>query len=234
MDRHQPTDINCKNERSCYSCVVSKGRQTREAVLDAAVAAASTSGLAAVSIGDLARSVGMSKSGVFAHFESKENLQLEVLRSAVSHFIAEVVGPALRKPRGEARVRALFENWFDWSSNASLPGGCIFIAAASEFDDQPGPVRDYLVETQKDWLATLSQAVRIAVDEGQFRSDVDAQQLAHDFYSILLAYHHFSRLLRMPAARVRAFRSFEQLIESARVRDAAPRNSRARQAGARK
>jgi AcrR family transcriptional regulator len=205
---------------------VSKGRQTREAVLDAAVAAASTSGLSAVSIGDLARTVGMSKSGVFAHFESKENLQLEVLRSAVSHFIAEVVGPALRKPRGEARVRALFENWFDWSSKASLPGGCIFIAAASELDDQPGPVRDYLVSSQKDWLATLSQAVRIAVDEGEFRSDVDAQQLAHDFYSILLAYHHFSRLLQMPAARVRAFRSFEQLIESARVKDAAPRNAR--------
>jgi AcrR family transcriptional regulator len=213
---------------------VSKGRQTRETVLDAAVAAASTSGLAAISIGELARTVGMSKSGVFAHFDSKENLQIEVLRSAVSHFIAEVVGPALKKPRGEARVRALFENWFDWSSNASRPGGCIFIAAASELDDKPGPVRDYLVSTQKEWLATLSQAVRIAVDEGQFRSDVDAQQLAHDFYSILLAYHHFSRLLQMPAARVRAFRSFEQLIESARVKDSSSRGSRGRNAGARK
>ncbi|HEX3071171.1 MAG TPA: TetR/AcrR family transcriptional regulator [Thermoanaerobaculia bacterium] len=213
---------------------MSKGRQTREAVLDAAVAAASTSGLAAVSIGELARKVGMSKSGVFAHFESKENLQIEVLRSAVSHFIAEVVGPALKKPRGEARVRALFENWFDWSGNASLPGGCIFIAAASELDDKPGPVRDYLVSTQKEWLATLSQAVRIAVDEGQFRSDVDAQQLAHDFYSILLAYHHFSRLLQMPAARVRAFRSFEQLIESARVKDSSSRGSNGRKPAARK
>jgi AcrR family transcriptional regulator len=187
-----------------------------------------------VSIGELARTVGMSKSGVFAHFESKENLQLEVLRSAVSHFIAEVVGPALKKPRGEARVRALFENWFDWSSKASLPGGCIFIAAASELDDKPGPVRDYLVSTQKEWLATLSQAVRIAVEEGQFRADVDAQQLAHDFYSILLAYHHFSRLLQMPAARVRAFRSFEQLIESARVKDIAPRTSSPRKPSARK
>ncbi|MEA2238277.1 MAG: hypothetical protein QOC81_3001 [Thermoanaerobaculia bacterium] len=196
---------------------MSKGQQTREAVLEAALAAASTSGLAAVSIGELARTVGMSKSGLFAHFESKENLQLEVLRTAVAHFIADVVAPALRKPRGEARVRALFENWFAWSSNAALPGGCLFIAAASELDDQPGPVRDYLVASQRDWLGTLSQAVRIAVDEGEFRKDVDGEQLAHDLYSILLAYHHFSRLLQMPAARERAFRSFEQLMQSARA-----------------
>ena len=196
---------------------MSKGQQTREAVLEAAVAAASTSGLSAVSIGELARTVGMSKSGLFAHFESKENLQLEVLRTAVAHFIADVVAPALRMPRGEARVRALFENWFAWSSNAAMPGGCLFIAAASELDDQPGPVRDYLVASQRDWLGTLSQAVRIAVEEGQFRPEVDPEQLAHDFYSILLAYHHFSRLLQMPAARERAFRSFEQLMQSARA-----------------
>jgi AcrR family transcriptional regulator len=196
---------------------VSKGQQTREAVLEAAVAAASTTGLSAISIGELARTVGMSKSGLFAHFESKENLQIEVLRSAVAHFIAEVVAPALRKPRGEARVRALFENWFAWSSNPAMPGGCLFIAAASELDDQPGPVRDYLVASQRDWLGALSQAIRIAMDEGEFRKDLDPDQLAHDLYSILLAYHHFSRLLHMRGARERAFRTFEQLMESARV-----------------
>lgn len=185
--------------------------------MEAAVAAASTVGLSAVSIGELARTVGMSKSGLFAHFESKENLQIEVLRSAVSHFIADVVSPALRQPRGEARVRALFVNWFDWSSRSTLPGGCLFIAAASEFDDQPGPVRDYLVSTQKDWLGTLNQAARIAVEEGQFRSKLDTEQFAHDLYSILLAYHHFSRLLQLPAARRRAFRTFEQLMEASRT-----------------
>ncbi|HVT01774.1 MAG TPA: TetR/AcrR family transcriptional regulator [Thermoanaerobaculia bacterium] len=196
---------------------MSKGEQTREAILETALASASTVGLSALSIGDLARSVGMSKSGLFAHFESKENLQLEVLRSAVAHYIDVVVAPALRKPRGEARVRSLFENWFDWSSKSTLPGGCLFIAAASEFDDQPGPIREYLVSTQRDWLATLSQAARIAVEEGHFRRSLDTDQFAHDLYSIILAFHHFSRLLRIPSSRKRALRTFEQLIESSRA-----------------
>lgn len=196
---------------------MSKGEQTREAILETALATASTCGLSGLSIGELAKEVGMSKSGLFAHFESKENLQLEVLRTAVAQYIDVVVAPALRKPRGEPRIRALFENWFEWSSNSTLPGGCLFIAAASEFDDQPGPIRDFLAATQRDWLATLSQAARIAVDEGHFRRELDTDQFAHDLYSIILAYHHFSRLLRFPDARGRALRSFEQLIEASRA-----------------
>lgn len=196
---------------------MSKGQQTREAILETARASASTVGLTALSIGELARSMGMSKSGLFAHFESKENLQLEVLRSSVDHFIEVVVAPALRKPRGEERVRALFEGWFHWASKASLPGGCIFISAASEFDDQPGSVRDLLVTTQRQWLATLARAAAIAVKERHFRKGLDTEQFAHDLYSIALAYHHFSRLLKMPGARKRALHSFEQLIASART-----------------
>jgi len=195
---------------------VSKGHQTRETILQTALASASTVGLAGLSIGELAKSVGMSKSGLFSHFESKENLQLEVLRAAVSHFINVVVAPALRQPRGEPRVRALFDNWFDWSSKSSLPGGCLFISSASEFDDQPGLIRDYLVSTQRDWLSTLSHAARIAVEEGHFRKNLDCEQLAHDLYSILLAYHHFSRLLRVPGAKKRALHSFEQLLDASR------------------
>ena len=205
------------NERSFYSHrPMGKGEQTREAILETARASASTIGLTALSIGDLARTMGMSKSGLFAHFDSKENLQLEVLRSAVAHFSEVVVGPALRMPRGEGRVRALFDNWFGWSSKSSLPGGCLFISAASEFDDQPGPIRDFLVATQRQWLATLARAAGIAVEERHFRKDLDPEQFAHDLYSILLAYHHFSRLLKMPGARRRALQSFEQLMESAR------------------
>lgn len=195
---------------------MSKGEQTRVAILETALGAASTVGLSGLSIGDLAGELGMSKSGLFAHFESKENLQLEVLRTGVGHFIDTVVAPSLRQPRGEPRVRALFDNWFDWSSQSTLPGGCLFISAASEFDDQPGAIREYLVATQRDWLATLSHAAEIAVNEGHFRKDLDPEQFAHDLYSILLAFHHFSRLLRAPDARVRALRSFEQLIELSR------------------
>jgi AcrR family transcriptional regulator len=196
---------------------MSKGEQTREAILETALAAASTVGLSALSIGGLAKQAGMSKSGLFAHFASKENLQLEVLRAATAHFIEVVLTPALKKKRGEPRVRALFENWFAWSSNSTLPGGCLFIAAASEFDDQPGAIRDFLVASQRDWLSTLSQAARVAVEEGDFRKDLDTEQFAHELYSILLAYHHFSRLLKFTDAKERALLSFEQIVEAARA-----------------
>lgn len=196
---------------------MSKGAETREAILQTALATASRSGLSALSIGELARAVGMSKSGLFAHFESKENLQLEVLRAASSQYVDLVVAPALRHQRGEPRVRALFTNWFEWSSNSTLPGGCLFIAAASEFDDQPGPIREFLVSSQRDWLAALTQAARIAIEEGHFRRDLDCEQFAHDLYSVILAYHHFSRLLRTPDARDRALSAFEQLVRAARA-----------------
>lgn len=196
---------------------MSKGETTRDAILEAALADASTSGLSAVTIGELSRKVGMSKSGLFAHFDSKENLQIEILKTAVKHYVDTVVSPSLKAPRGEPRLRAFFDNWFAWSSASSLPGGCLFIAAATEFDDKPGPVRDFIAASQRDWLATLSQAVRIAIDEGHFRKDVDPEQFAHDIYAIILAYHHFSRLLRLPDARERALRSFEQLVASARA-----------------
>jgi AcrR family transcriptional regulator len=195
---------------------MSKGLQTREAILETALATASTVGLSALSIGELARQVGMSKSGLFAHFDSKEKLQLDVIQTAIARFIDTVVAPSLREPRGEPRVRALFSKWFDWSSTSTLPGGCLFISAASEFDDQPGPIRDTLTSSQRDWLATLSQAAKVAVEEGHFRKDLDTDQFAHDLYSIILAYHHFSRLLRFPDARERALRSFEQLVASVR------------------
>lgn len=196
---------------------MSKGEETRGAILETALSEASTVGLSGLSIGELARELRMSKSGLFAHFESKENLQLEVLRTAVSQFIDTVVSPALREPRGEPRVRALFQNWFGWATRKSLPGGCLFISSASEFDDQPGAIRDYLVGTQRDWLSVLRGAASIAVEEKHFRRSLDPEQFAHDFYSILLAFHHFSRLLKSPDAQERALRSFEQLIESARA-----------------
>ncbi len=195
---------------------MSKGEDTRGAILETALSSASTLGLSGLSIGELARELQMSKSGLFAHFDSKEHLQLEVLRTAVGQFIDTVISPALRQQRGEPRVRALFENWFAWATRKSLPGGCLFISSASEFDDQPGAIRDYLVATQRDWLSVVRHAVSIAVEERHFRSDLDPDQFAHDFYSILLAYHHFSRLLESPDAQERALRSFEQLIGSAR------------------
>lgn len=193
-----------------------KAETTRELILEQALAATSELGFAGLSLGELAKRVGMSKSGLFAHFRSKEELELAVLHAAAAHFVATVVAPALKAPRGEPRLRALFENWFRWSSDRALPGGCVFIAAATELDDRPGPLRDFLVASQRDWLGTLAHATRIAVDEGHFRADLDVELLAHDLYSILLAYHHFHRLLQDPQGAARARRSFERLLESAR------------------
>lgn len=196
---------------------MTKGSDTRDAILDIALAKASQVGLGALSIGELAKEAGMSKSGLFAHFESKENLQLEVMQSAAQRFIEQIVTPALRAPRGEPRVRALFENWFRWAKNSKLPGGCLFINAATELDDQPGPLRDFLVASQRDWLATFAQAAKIAVDEAHFRAELDCDKFARRVYSIFLAYHHFSRLLQMSDAESQARAEFESLVAESRA-----------------
>jgi AcrR family transcriptional regulator len=195
---------------------VSKGAATREAILDTALALASTGGLEALSIGELARKVGLSKSGLFAHFGSKEELQVAVLRTAVERFVAEVISPALREPRGEPRVRALLERWLAWEQASFLPGGCPFLAVSCELDDRPGPVRDFLVQAQRDWLDALATAVRIAVVEGHFAAGVDPDQVAYEFFSGILGYHQLHRLLRDPLAEQRCRQAFEALLERSR------------------
>ncbi len=193
---------------------------TRSQILDRAVAAASETGLEALSIGSLAGGVGMSKSGLFAHFGSKENLQLAVLEEGVERFTRQVLAPALKQPRGEPRVRALFDNWLEWEAGkrSGMPGGCVFIMAASEFDDRPGPVRDRLVAYLDEWMEALKRAARLAVEVSHFRSDLDVEQFAHDFYAIILAHHHFARLLRDERSAVRARHAFERLLADARAR----------------
>ncbi len=193
---------------------MNKGLETRNTILNKALALASASGLEGLSIGALAKEVGLSKSGLFGHFDSKQNLQLQVIEAAVELFIARVIAPSLREPRGVSRLRALFENWLMWERDPALPGGCLFISAANELDDRPGPVRDLLVAYQRDWIEVLAGAATIAVAEGELRADLDSEQFAYDFYSIALAYHHFSRLLRDRGALDRARRAFEHLLRS--------------------
>ena len=195
---------------------MSKGLETREAILEAAVAEASKAGLEGLSIGGLAKKVAMSKSGLFAHFDSKEELQLQVLRKAAERFVETVLVPAVRRPRGLPRVRALFDNWLAWSRSNFLPGGCLFLATASELDDRPGPLRDFLVEAQRHWLDALATAARIARDEGHLRADLDVDQFAYEFFSIILAHHHFDRLLRDPDTDDRCRRAFEDLLRRSR------------------
>ena len=196
---------------------MSKGEDTRSAVLGTALSLASELGLEGVTIGKLAEHVGMSKSGLFAHFASKENLQVAILDEAVARFVAIVVAPALKKPRGEPRLRALIENWLAWSKQDFLPGGCIFVVAGVELDDRPGPARDRFVAAQKDWLATIAQAARIGIEEKQFRKDLDVEQLAHEVYSIAYGYHFLRRIHDPVRAERRTRTAFERILADARV-----------------
>lgn len=196
---------------------MAKGGDTRATVLAAALSLASEVGLAGLTIGRLAERVGMSKSGLFAHFGSKEELDLAVVDEAVRRFIEVVVAPALREPRGAPRVEALFERWLAWSKADFLPGGCIFLAAAIELDDQPGPVRDRLVASQRDWLGTIAEAARIAVTEGHFRRSLDAGLFAQEVYSVACGHHFVSRLLCDPKAEARTKRSYARLLADAKA-----------------
>ena len=196
---------------------VGKGEITRRAILDRATAVASTAGLEGLTIGKLAGELELSKSGLFAHFGSKESLQVAVLENAAETFIEIVVRPALRAPRGEPRLHALFSFWSQWPKKSRLPGGCVFVAVAAELDDRPGPARDCLVKQQRDFLGLIATIVKSAITEGQFRKDLDVEQFAHDFYAVMLGYHHAFRLLRDPLAEKRAQHAFEALVDAARL-----------------
>ncbi len=192
-----------------------KGRETRSTILDAALQVARQEGLTALSIGRLAKDVGLSKSGLFAHFMSKETLQLEVLERGVEEILNVVVRPAIRLPRGEPRLRALFDNWLAWASGHQ-EGGCVFLGAAVEYDDRPGKLREYLVKTQRDWTQTLARAAELAKSEGHLRADVDTDQLAFELYSTMMSFHLYHRLLGDPLAGSRARVAFERLLDSSR------------------
>ena len=193
-----------------------KGEDTRTAILDRSVALATQVGLEGLTIGRLATELHLSKSGLFAHFRSQEALQIQVLDAAAERFVDEVVKPAVREPRGEPRIRALFDRWLAWTKSNSGPGGCLFVAAAAELDDRPGPVRDRLVALQKGWLEMIAIVFRTGATEGVFRPDLDPEEFAHDLYSVMLGYHHASRLMRDPRAEKRAHAAFGRLLSSAR------------------
>ena len=192
---------------------MSKGEATRLAVLDQAVDVARRVGLGGLTIGTLAEQAQLSKSGLYAHFRSKEALQLEVLEHARARFEDQVARPALRAPRGEPRLRDLFDRWLRWDAE---PGGCPFVAAATEYDDQPGPVRDRLVGDERDLFDMIATVFRTGVAEGHFRADADPDDYAQDFYGVILAYHHTSRLLGDAGAADRARRAFERIVGTAR------------------
>lgn len=193
---------------------MSKGEQTRERILAKAWQLARRDGLSGLSLGKLATELGLSKSGLFAHFGSKEGLEVEVLKASADRFTQQVIRPALSAPRGVPRLRQMFENWMRWANDPEQPGGCVILAASAELDDSEGPQRDFLVIAQTGLLAMLAKAAQIAVDEKHLSTDVDTEQFAFEMHGIVMAYHHARRLLRDVKAEARARSAFERLLQS--------------------
>ena len=203
-----------------------KGQQTRAAILDAALGLASHMGLEGLSIGALAEVMQMSKSGVFAHFGSREELQISVIREYHARFEEEVFFPAVREARGLPRLRALFERWIRRVS-VEVDSGCIYISGAVEFDDRPGPVRDALLAMVGDWQTALTRAIGMAIAQGHLRADTDAAQLLFEIHGLILALHHDARFLRNPGSVERARFGFERLLRDS-LAESAPVDARRR------
>jgi AcrR family transcriptional regulator len=170
-----------------------KGHQTKNAILETGMEMASQLGLECVTIGELARETKLSKSGLFAHFQSKENLQIEILKYAAENFTEFVILPSLKAKSGIPRVLTLIQNWIDWGEK--LTGGCIFVTASTEYADRPGQVRDMLLQQQHVWINCLQRIAKSAITAGDFRADVNPDHFAFDLYSMLLGLHYYHRLL---------------------------------------
>jgi AcrR family transcriptional regulator len=193
---------------------MTKLESTHRRILESGLEIVSERGLAAVTLGGLAQRAGISKSGLFAHFRSKEELQIELLRTAEEAIGREVVAPAMEAPEGLPRLRALVGRWLGWASRSGLPGGCPLYAAAFEFDDAEGPVRDYLTEGQKVWTGVLTGLVEEAVALGHLREDTDASQFVWQLQGIYLSHHLSQRMMRDPDADARALAAFKALVAS--------------------
>ncbi|MYM70160.1 TetR family transcriptional regulator [Pseudoduganella sp. FT55W] len=192
-----------------------KGELTRAAILDVALDLASRDGLEGLTIGLLADKMNMSKSGVFAHFGSREDLQLEVLKLYHHRFEQEVFFPSVKEPRGIQRLKAMFARWVKRVS-VEVASGCIYISGAVEYDDRPGPIREELMAMVGAWQGALLRCVKQSVECGDLKADTDPQQLVYEMYGLILALHHDARFLRIPGSLERAGKGFERLIETYR------------------
>src|SRR5688500_1487815 len=201
------TPLPLKPGRAREGKALQKGQQTKAAIVDAALGLATQIGLEGLSIGALAEVTQMSKSGVFAHFGSREELQISVVREYHARFEQEVFFPALQAPRGLPRLRAMFANWMKRTS-AEIDSGCIYISGASEFDDRPGPVRDALVESVSIWQAAVLRAIVQSKSEDHLRAEADERQIAFEIHGLILALHYEARFLRVPGSIARANAGF--------------------------
>jgi AcrR family transcriptional regulator len=194
-----------------------KGERTKQSILDRAVDLASLEGLEGLTIGRLADELKMSKSGLFAHFGSKEELQIAAIETAARRFIDEIYSPALHEPRGYPRLLAICRSWLSYLRRGVFPGGCFFAAASFEFDGRPGPVRDTIRRLMDDWIGALEKAIRMAIDEGHLDPEVDPAQLAFELNSLFFG-ANFSFYLRNDAKAIdRAQQAVENRLAALQI-----------------
>jgi AcrR family transcriptional regulator len=194
------------------------GNETRERILQEGLDLLSQSGLAGVTLGVLAEQVGMSKSGLFAHFRSKDEVQIGWLQQMAQVSMAHVVQPAMRAAEGLPRLEALVHNWLGWTTRAGLRGGCPVAAAMFELDDAEGAVRNQVLAMEKEWRGLLKQLVEQAIDHGHLRRDLDIDQFVWELCGIYLSHHASRRFIRDRKADGRADTAFQALLQRARRR----------------
>ncbi len=190
-----------------------RGDETRQRIVDRALELASSDGLEGLTIGRLSSDLGLSKSGLFSHFGSKEGLQVAVLEAAAVRFTDEVLRPAFRAPRGLPRLWAWLDRWIAWDQGAGRPGGCVLLAAGFEFDARPSPMREALVRHRRDLIASLVYALRLAVDVGHLDPALDPEQIAFEMIGLIHAHHHARLLLEDARAAERTRTAFERMLE---------------------
>jgi AcrR family transcriptional regulator len=209
------------------STVTEKGIATRELILTRAYELARETGLEGLSIGTVAVAAGMSKSGVFAHFGSREQLQMALLESVGARFVEFVRTPALREPRGLPRLRKLAERWCEWSR--AHRSGCVLLSAAVEYDGRrDGVIREYVLGQQSGWRDQVRRAIQLAVDEGHLRKDTDTTQLAFELYSLMLGLHHDAGLFGYEKARHRTELALDRLFATYQPNASPPNASETR------
>jgi AcrR family transcriptional regulator len=198
-----------------------KGERTKEAILDTAAALATQEGLDSLSIGRLAEATGMSKSGLFAHFGSKEELQLATVDHASDMFVAEVIAPAREAPRGIARVWALCDGMIEYNERQVFPGGCFFACTSFEFNNKPGAVRDKIAEMLRSWLSYLEHAVEQAQEAGELDPSLSARETAFQLDAFAQAANAQFQLFRDKRVFDEARRAVRSRLDSLRPARAA-------------
>jgi AcrR family transcriptional regulator len=193
-----------------------KGQRTRTSILEVAAALATEEGLEPLSIGRLAEATAMSKSGLFAHFGSKEELQLATVDYAATLFVGEVIDPARTAPKGLARIWALCDHMIGYAERQVFPGGCFFAATSFEFNNRPGPVRDRIEQMIRSWLSYLEHAVEQAQEAGELDPNASAREVAFQLDAFAQASNAQYQLFRDPQVFDDARRAIQERLESLR------------------